>query len=75
MGVLEGVHAERWDDGVRGEPVKHLVLGEEVIDADVLHQRGETLVEIEAVPPPHGHEITEPLVAPVAIVIWVAEAV
>ncbi len=57
--VLERVDIERGRAAER-ELVPRLPLGLVLVDAEVLHERGEGFVEPDAVPPLHGHEVAEP---------------
>src|SRR4029450_10641844 len=58
-GVLETVYAHRsgprYPEG--GPP---LPLGLPGVDGEQLHERGEGLVQPDAVPPEHGHQVAEP---------------
>jgi hypothetical protein len=58
-GTRQAVHAHRLA-AARAEAHPPLPLGPEVVDAHQLHERGEGLVEPDAVPPLHGHEVAEP---------------
>ena len=58
--VFESASTSSAADAAEREVVPRLPRGAVRVDAEVLHERGERLVEPDAVPPLHRHEVAEP---------------